>query len=432
MFISDSSALGVPLKERFKLVISIFRSEKILIITLPFMIIATAIIVAIRPLILIRVGFLRSDRLGHFAANHEIFLCEDDFRISMGGRRTFDIYYMGRIPVCNEQLATMWKRNLRVWNPIILRPISLIFRSTPILASHVCGDMSSQDRDVRNILDRTSPHLGFTAAEESNGSDLLRKLGVPNGAEFVCFTIRDGAYLKTLYGDLGEYHNYRNADINNFALAADVLTKFGIYVLRMGSVVEKQFISDNSMIIDYATNGLRSDFMDVFLGANCLFCLTTSTGFDAVPLIFRRPLVIVDYAPAGGLPTWGEKHIVLTKHHVSKLTGHELTLSQILDSRVANAHSALDYEDAKIRLVENSSEEVANACIEMYQRLKGDWIDDREDLEKQRQFQTLYTSRPNIMHDPIFGIPVHGEIRAKFSTEFLRQNPGFIAQNSWR
>ena len=424
--ISDQPKLKIPLIDRLRLVLSILRSEKVLIFTLPFGFVAAALIVIARPFVLIRVGFLHSDRIGHFAANHEIFLCEDEVRISKGGKQSVDLYYMGRIPVCNEQLATMWKRKLRVWNSLLLRPISLIFRSTNLLASHVCGDMPSGDRDVNNILDRTTPHLEFTSAEEMKGLELLRQFGVPSGAEYVCFIVRDSGYLKTLYGDLGDYHSFRNADINNFMLAAEELTKFGVYVFRMGSVVEKQFISDNPMIIDYASNELRSDFMDIFLGATCLFCLTTSTGFDAVPLAFRRPLAIVDYVPAGYLPTWGKQHVVLTKHHVSESTGNELTLSQILDSEVAHALSSNDFIQAGIRLVENSAIEVANVCIEMYQRLKGHWIDEDEDMARQRQFQEQFTNRRACMTHPVAVVQMHGKIEATFSSEFLRRNPSYI------
>ena len=418
--------MKIALIDRLRLVLSILRSEKVLIFTLPFGLLAAALIVIARPFVLIRVGFLHSDRIGHFAANHEIYLCEDEVRKSQGGKQSIDLYYMGRIPVCNEQLATMWKRKLRVWNSLLLRPISLIFRSTDLLASHVCGDMPSQDRDVNNILDRTTPHLEFTSAEETKGLELLRQFGVPSGAEYVCFIVRDSGYLKTLYGDLGEYHSYRNADISNFMLAAEELTKLGVYVFRMGSVVEKQFISDNPMVIDYASNELRSDFMDIFLGATCLFCLTTSTGFDAVPLVFRRPLAIVDYVPAGALPTWGKQHVVLTKHHVSESTGNELTLSQILDSKVANVLTSIDYRNAGIRLVENSPVEIANVCIEMYQRLKGRRIDEAEDIARQRQFQGLFTNRPACMTHPVSGVQMHGKIEATFSSEFLSQNPSYV------
>ena len=50
----------------------------------------------------------------------------------------------------------------------------------------------------------------------------------------------------------------------------------------MGKIVDKKFDIQSDYIIDYANNPLRSDFMDIYLGAKCLFCLTTQTGYDGV------------------------------------------------------------------------------------------------------------------------------------------------------
>lgn len=72
----------------------------------------------------------------------------------------------------------------------------------------------------------------------------------------------------------------------------------------MGSAVSKVFKVDNPKIIDYATNGMRSDFMDIYLAAKCLFCISTGLGFDAVPTVFRRPVVYVNHTPVGYLHTF--------------------------------------------------------------------------------------------------------------------------------
>ena len=89
--------------------------------------------------------------------------------------------------------------------------------------------------------------------------------------------VRDGAYqlqkFKARERDWS-YHDFRHTDINNFLLAAEELTKKGYYVFRMGVVVEKKFQTKNPKIIDYANSTLRSDFMDVYLGAKCSFCIS--------------------------------------------------------------------------------------------------------------------------------------------------------------
>jgi len=61
------------------------------------------IISLIRPIILIRIGKLETARLGHFAGDTELYLCEKYSGISTNRRMSFDLfYYHDRI--CNKQL----------------------------------------------------------------------------------------------------------------------------------------------------------------------------------------------------------------------------------------------------------------------------------------------------------------------------------------
>ena len=59
----------------------------------------------------------------------------------------------------------------------------------------------------------------------------------------------------------------------------------------MGKAVNKKIENANPKIIDYANSKFRSDFLDIFLGYRCSFCIRTA-GFGGVPEIFRKPLVV--------------------------------------------------------------------------------------------------------------------------------------------
>ena len=54
--------------------------------------------------------------------------------------------------------------------------------------------------------------------------------------------------------------------------------------------VLKPLKSSNSKIIDYANSNLRSDFLDIFIGAHCSFYLGCFGGFSSIPYIFRKPI----------------------------------------------------------------------------------------------------------------------------------------------
>ena len=418
--------LNMTVKVRLKIAISILVSEKNLIVAMPIGIVLVALMKLLRPFVLIRVGFLRSDRIGHFAINHEIFLCEEKVFKKNRKIKTLDFYYLGRIPVCNEQLSTMWRRVLRVYSPFLLRPISLILRSTPLLSEHVCGDSKFQDRDVNHVLDNSTSTLSFTDEEEVLGKITLREFGVPEGSKFVCLIVRDDLYTQNLYGTFGDYHNYRNCDIDNFVLAAEELANRGIYVLRMGSAVSKVFKVDNPKIIDYATNGMRSDFMDIYLAAKCLFCITTGLGFDSIPTIFRRPVVFVNHTPVGYLHTFLKTSIFLTKHHINSNDNQELNLREILNSYAVDAFSSDEYKNADIKLLENTSDEIRDVVLEMFERIQGSWTDSREDEFNQKRFRQLLEECPKAMIDQASGRQLHGRIVGRYGTKYLQDNSWFI------
>ena len=59
----------------------------------------------------------------------------------------------------------------------------------------------------------------------------------------------------------------------------------------------------NPRIIDYATD-FQSDFMDLYLSARCTFFIGNNGGMVTLPLIFRKPLVIVNVFIVDGSPPY--------------------------------------------------------------------------------------------------------------------------------
>jgi hypothetical protein len=49
----------------------------------------------LRPWLLIRVSPLISERLGHFAGNTELYLCEKESEINIPKRKYIDLFYFG-------------------------------------------------------------------------------------------------------------------------------------------------------------------------------------------------------------------------------------------------------------------------------------------------------------------------------------------------
>lgn len=380
----------------------------------PLYVLAIPVVIIIRiigPIFLIRWNGALASRIGTFAANLELYLCEKDSGINVPKQRYCDIFFPEYIPICNNQLLLMWKRVLRIWPRFIFYPIKVVNKIIPGGDAHEFST-SCNDRDFYNLYDQSLPHLFFTEDEEERGAQGLLNLGIPIENKFVCLMVRDSAYLPEL-----NYHSYRDGDINKYILAAEELTRRGYYVIRMGAAVNQKLESKNPKIIDYATNGHRSDFMDIYLGAKCTFCVSTSTGFDAVPTIFRRPNVFIT-VPVGYIYTFSKNFLSITKHHISIKDGHELSLDEIFDHNVAYALSTDIFTDNGVRLVENSPEEIRDLVIEMDERINGDFSGE----DKVRKNDSIRNYVKNLNKDQQ---NLHGEVVSLFGAKFIEDNSSF-------
>lgn len=389
-----------------------------LLLLLPFAMPVVLLIRLLRPIIVIRIGRLICERIGHFAANTEVYLCERDAGISCPRQRFIDIWYRwyNLTSVCsNIQLDKMWGRTLIILPAVIAHPVYRLNLLLPGAKAHIipCDDCQ---RDVHNVLERFPPHLSFLPKEEEQGRACLRAMNVPEGAPFVCFHARDSVYLKTIYKKFdASYHDYRDSNIRNYLLAAEELTRRGYYAIRMGSVVAEALNISNPMIVDYASNGQRTDFMDIYLGAKCHFFISSGTGIDSIPEIFRRPHMFVNLLPLERAHTWNATHVFIPKKHWLRSEHRFMTFREIIDSGAGRFMYTQQFEQCGIELVENTPEEIAALAIEMDERLKGTWRTIDEDEELQRRFWALY--KPS---------ELHGKINSRVGADFLRQNRNWL------
>lgn len=350
----------------------------------------------------IRLGRLWTDRIGHLAGNVDVHLCERNARLRP---RNIEIWSAGN--PCNKQLLKMWSRVMhidRTGFTEIVHKVNRLFRGWEKIEIH-SGNL---DRDVHNLLEQSEPHLYFTAKEEARGEAELRRMGIPEDAAWVCLIVRDSAYLP----ELG-YHSYRDSDIETYLQAVRVLADRGYYVIRMGAKVAKPMPSSSKRIIDYATNGMRSDFMDIYLAAKCEFAISTSTGLDAVCTAFRRPICYVNFVPLEYLPTW-HKGLAIWKHH--EKDGKRMTPKEIYESGAGQFMRADQYEEAGITLVDNTPDEIKAVVMEMADTYNGsDKLWPIEDWDRIYKFWQYFPRSIS----PYTQAPLHGEIRLRIGREFL-------------
>lgn len=354
----------------------------------------------------VRFGEIWSPRLGHLVGNTECYLCERD-----AGRHDgfIDIWYPVRGMCSHPLIERKYRKYLHTvpqWLGNMIVVVNRLFRG---FEAH---EVSSEqlDRDVHNLWEKHGPHLSFTKSEERKGQKLLRSLGIPEGAKWVCLIVRDSAYLKaTAPGQDSSYHDYRDSDIATYAEASVRLANKGYYVIRMGKVVEKPLPVRHNRIIDYASHKL-TDFGQLYLGAKCEFCFGASTGFMAIPQVFNRPTVVVNFAPVEYISTWC-KGLVIWKHHVKD--DKRMTLKEIFDSGAGQFMAAKQFKDIGITLVDNTAQEITDVVLEM-----AEWLEWGGNGYDQTQ-EFFWNQFPLKAISPYNRKPLHGKPRVRVGRKFL-------------
>jgi putative glycosyltransferase (TIGR04372 family) len=378
------------------------------------------IIRIISPFFLVRFHGLISSRIGHLAANTELYLCEIEAGINKPKKNYIDIFYLRYNPICNQYLVNKWSEVINIWPRWFMHPIFVMNKIIPGGKIHEIGDNTQSDRDVHNLLDKQKQHLTITNEEDKIGKDVLKKMGVPYNSKFICLLVRDSAYLPDISMS---YHEYRDCKIENYYLAAESLANLGYYVIRMGAKVNSKFYSKNSKIIDYATNGFRTEFMDIYLGAKCEFCISTSSGWDAIPLIFRRPIIYAPIVPLGYFFTFSNKFIGITKHHLDIKTEKELSLTEIFNRGVGYCLTSKCYEEKGIKLVENSPEEIRDLVLEFHKYYNNDnLVYSTIENQLQEKFWSLFPSNVTDKN----GVQLHGEIKSRYGLDFLKKQTNWL------
>lgn len=359
------------------------------------------------PIIPIRFGRLRGERLGHLVLEPEFYLCERD--LGKQNLRARDFFYFTQ-PPCNLQVSRMLRR-LIIISPLI-RPLDEINKWLPGGRRHVVPLLRSSSHEDDGLLDATEPHLSFTSKERLYGDVALRNLGISGDAPFVCFVARESSYLASRFVQDFSYHDYRDSNIKNYLDAADELTKRGNYAIRMGAVVEKALDTVNPMVIDYAWKG-RTDFLDVYLFSKSRFLISSNSGSCAVAMAFRRPIAFVNVAPLLALDnTVPLKHVLfIPKKYWLSSEKRFMTFREIFAARAHRLYLSSQYKQLGIELVENTSEEIKALAMEMDDLLNGIWRGSGVDTELRDRFTAILKE-----------MAPHGVRLPCIGADFLRQN----------
>jgi len=374
----------------------------------------------ISPFYLIRFKPIISLRLGHYVAEMELYLCEKKFRINTPKGKYTDFFFNTYKGSCNKYFDKLLKKKInlipyRIGNSFFL--LNKLFNFFLLKKKNIfeVGQPTCCDRDVNNLFNKSTVNIEIPKNDIEKGYKFLESLGIKKGSKFVCVAFRDKSYLEKRFPKADyRYHDYRNANINNFVKSAKYLVSKGYYVFRMGREVEKKINFNHPKMIDYATSNFQSDFLDAFLSHECHFYISTGFGAENFALIFRKPIIYCSFVHFDVVNTFNNKSITIFKNYILKKK--KLSLREIYNKNLIAVDSN-KLKKANIKLKENTPKEILETIKEMLLSLK-----------KKNKKKTTFKLNTKFWN--IFKILIkknnleylHGKIYGKIGTYFLKKN----------
>ena len=390
---------------------------------LPFALVFVGCLLLISKFNPVNIHRVYNSRIGHFATNTEISATRAKEKQNRLGRRTINLYCFESLESANTFLETLWKRTLNCLTGNFGWAVLDIARR--VKKHDFFIETEAVDRE--GYLIQFSPNLEFTDAELGMGEMFLQSIGLNRDSKFVCLNVRDDSFLAKTK-PVGwhtnrdwSYHNYRDSDIKTYIAAAEALANMGYTVFRMGAIVKEPLGSTHPRVIDYATNGMRTEFLDIFLGAHCTFAISVGSGWDSVPTIFHRPIMFVNQLPVFAPSVATLALITYPKLLQDGQTGDILSLQNLIDREIAHRSNSQAYTNAGVEIRDLSSEELVEAVTEMAQRVKGTFVETPEQREMQAKLKHILSTHPKLQPSPNYY-----PIRAQFASCFLSRYSNFL------
>jgi putative glycosyltransferase (TIGR04372 family) len=323
-------------------------------------------------------------RIGHLCVEPDCFIKEGVLSLR---QRFKGIILASEKHVANPHIINYWSNYF-----IIIRSSILCKLLAPLLYSKlVCYDVKKYCYAINTQAEYVNiqrqyigrkPILSLTNYDRERGWRWLKEFGVPVNAWFVCLHCRQDGYVD------GEYQSYRNADINSFVPAIEAITQRGGWVIIMGHVNSKKLPSMDR-VIDYAHLNEKSDWIDIFLCAECKFFLGTSSGLSAVAHVFGVPVISTNAAPMSMVGGLGSYDLSIQKLVWSDMNQRRLSFREIFDSDIGNYRYDYLYSESGVKVLDNDSEDIKQVVFEMMDRIEGKCIYSLEDERLQNKFKSM-------------------------------------------
>lgn len=384
---------------------------------LPPALLVVGIFILLRPFVIIQINKVHDWRIGHMAATTQGTLEVRDWNLT-NRRKKIILYYFGSRYSSNDFLKKL-----------LMRDHFSLRNNWGFLLYYLCSKVSFliaptkyQTTDTLDLYSKYYPPLQFSTEEIRVGNEFLSQFGLVPFDKFVCLNVRDDSYLEKTRGKQKFLkHTTRNSHISTYQKSAEYLAESGYIVFRMGVIVKDNLSSSHSGVIDYAMNGMRTELLDIYLGANCGFCISTCSGWDEIPKMFKRPVLLANVVPILDVNFLTRNVLIYPKQLIDFKTKQLLTLKAALDRGLANQCNANHLQENSVGVVDLTSDELLAAVAEMSARIECTFIETPEQKLIQAKLRHVLSTHPKLQPTPYYY-----PIRAEFASCFLSRYPNFL------
>jgi putative glycosyltransferase (TIGR04372 family) len=409
------------------------------LINLPLYIFSLFIVIFLRiisPVLIVRLGQLPCINFGDFLMLTSLYVCKKQLNLEQPKKKFLDIIYLyNPNNFYNKYLEKMWSKEFKIYKSSIFHKINQVNSLLPNSENHSISLFSNgRENDVDNLIAQHQP-LTFSNKEIEVGTKELKKLGINFTSDrFVCLAIRDQEFTKMKMKNVNfsyEDYEYRNDDINDFLEGAEELTKKGYFVLRVGRINQKPLKSKNKKIIDYGASEIRSDFMDLFIGANCHFCISSGYGFDYLPYIFNKMIGVLEF-PLGETRTFSNKIIILPRKYYSTSEAKYLSINDIFKEKIEFEGNSKLLKNKNIVIKKFNSNEIRDFMLEVEkysneENSEKDTYSSQAQSEFEMKFKKLFNKERYLAEKQKPLKRIHGnEIKSIISKSFLKTNNNWL------
>ena len=393
------------------------RGALVKLLMLPPAILVVGIFILLRPFVIIQICKVHDWRIGHMATTTQSILEVHDWNLT-NRRKKIILYFFGSRYSSNDFLKKLLMRH----NYSLQNNWGFLLYFLCAKVSFLIAPTQYQTMDKTGLFDKYCIPLQFSTEEISVGNEFLSQFELVPFNKFVCLNVRDDSYLEKTRGKQKFLkHTTRNSAISTYQTAAEYLAEKGYIVFRMGVTAKDKLVSPHSGVIDYATNGMRTELLDIYLGAICGFCISTCSGWDEIPKMFKRPVLLANIVPILEINVLTRHVLIYPKQLIDFKTKQLLTLKAALDRGLANQSNSYHLQENSVEVVDLTSDELLAAVAEMSARIEGTFIETPEQKLMQAKLRHALSTHPKLQPTPNYY-----PIRAEFASCFLSRYPNFL------